>query len=551
MIVPNPTLELSLEQLIGALNKKLFTEFARVQSAMLPMSRAQVATLAVEVWYQKLKRNIGRSRNIFQIDALEKRAVEVIRELPSLRNSLRPVNRLPPEVLTSCAAFVSETDPIPIISLTHVCRYWHTSITSNPRSWASIATEWKRLVPLCLERAKSVPLAVDITVSGIRSDEDFLGPLLPQISRIGRLRLAGYSKIETVAGSLPGFFDLPMPNLTSLELQQTRVPGVLFPPREAPVPPIFQSVGKLRSLNLTRTPLYPALLSITSLKELRLLRYPSQFHFGRFLGFLESNPGLELVVLGVGFVEDSVETPPSRKVTLLRLQYLSITCSQPIDSKGLLSSIHLPHGVRLEVVFTQSDAGLSSFLPSPPTPILELLAPITTIKTQAAPQEVHLFGNDSVFTFRSEELLLDPHGELELFPSAAVRELYTSLGPYSNTEVDLSKTLRLLPALETLAFSGPTLTRGVLYALAEEPSLCPALKTIAFFDCNTNTSIMRWLGDAVAKRKDSAVARLYRVVIVDSAGTIPDLALIRELRKSVPCVEVRVDDKLPDLSWNV
>ena len=45
MIVPDATLELSIEQLVGALNKKLFMECAQVQSAMPPMSRALVATL--------------------------------------------------------------------------------------------------------------------------------------------------------------------------------------------------------------------------------------------------------------------------------------------------------------------------------------------------------------------------------------------------------------------------------------------------------------------------------------------------------------------------
>jgi len=49
MTVPDAVLELSIEQLIRALNKKLFAECARVQSA-IPTSRVLVATLASEVW---------------------------------------------------------------------------------------------------------------------------------------------------------------------------------------------------------------------------------------------------------------------------------------------------------------------------------------------------------------------------------------------------------------------------------------------------------------------------------------------------------------------
>ena len=59
--MPDPTLELSIERLIGVLNKKLFMECARVQSAMPPMSRAMVASLIAEVRSQELKGNLESS----------------------------------------------------------------------------------------------------------------------------------------------------------------------------------------------------------------------------------------------------------------------------------------------------------------------------------------------------------------------------------------------------------------------------------------------------------------------------------------------------------
>ena len=255
------------------------------------------------------------------------------------------------------------------------------------------------MAPLCLERAGDVPLTVDITVSDIRGDEDFLELSLPQASRIGRLRLTGYSIIETVADDLPGFFGSSIPNLTSLELQQTEEPVELFPSREVPVPPIFQNISKLESLSSTRTPLYPTLLGATSLRELKLLGYASPFHFGTFIGLLDSNPSLERLVLDIQFITDSVNTilRRTRTVILPHLQELSITCSKPIDSKGLLSCIPLTRGAHIEIIATQSDrwARFSSFLPSPPTYIRELLTPLTIIKTQMSPREIRLFGNNS------------------------------------------------------------------------------------------------------------------------------------------------------------
>ena len=50
MMVPDAALELSVEQLISTLDKKIFMECARVQAAVVPpMSRALVATLTAEV----------------------------------------------------------------------------------------------------------------------------------------------------------------------------------------------------------------------------------------------------------------------------------------------------------------------------------------------------------------------------------------------------------------------------------------------------------------------------------------------------------------------
>ena len=489
--------------------------------------------------------------DVLQIDVLEKRARDVLHEIATLRNSLRPVNQLPPEVLASCATFVSDADPRPIVALTHVCRYWRRAISSNPTSWASIATGWKRLVPLCLERAGAVPLVIDITVSDVKSDEDFLTSLLPHASRIGSLRLVGFASTEAVTDDLPGFFSSPMPNLTSLELQQTTEPAELFPSREAPIPPVFQNVARLVSLRLTRTPLYPTLFKISSLRELRLFEYASLFSFGTLVGFLDSNPNLECVALDVRLVADSVKTTPTRKVSLSRLKHLSITCSKAIDSKGLLSCISLPRGANVEVVFTGTgvSAELEPFLPSPPTSIRELLAPITVVRAQQTPREVHLSGNSSAFTFRSPRDPFGARGWLLLFSTTLVRELRVDPHPYRFSDQYLSDMMKDLPALEILVISKATVfPDGFFSALTKEPTLCPALRTIAFFDCDIDPDTMKKLGEALTRRRDSTAARVYRVVIVSNTVTMPDRTLVQQLRKSVPCVDVRMDDKLPDLS---
>jgi len=459
------------------------------------------------------------------------------------------VNRLPPEVIALCATFVSHDDPRPIVPLTHVCRYWRKAITSSPRNWASISTGWKRLVPLCLERAGAVNLAVNITVSDIKGDEILLKALLPHVSRISHLSLAGYSSIEGVADNLPGFFTSPMPNLTSLELEQPTQPTETFPPNETPAPPLFQNVSKLKSLHLTRTPLYPAVFSIASLVELKLVGYTTPFHFAKFTGFLDSNPDLELIVLDIQFARHLFSfLTHARIATLARLRKLSFTCADASDAKRLISSIQFPRGTCLEVINSPVNQGtdLHWFLPSPPTKIQELLTPITTIKYQTTPTgEFHLSNNNSRFSFRCSNASFNPNPVFVLFNTTNVREFHAKVYPCRESFFwPLSK----LPVLETLVLVDVTsFPSHSLDLLAEEPVLCPSLKTIAFFDCDLSLCIIRELEAVVTRRNNSTAARLHRVVIVRRDGKLPDYKLLQQLRRFVPRVDVSIDEVPPDL----
>ena len=338
-----------------------------------------------------------------------------------------------------------------------------------------------------------------------------------------------------------------MPNLTSLELEQTAQPAKSSPSSETPVPPLFQSVSKLKSLHLTRTPLYPAVFSITSLVELKLVGYTTLFHLVKFIGFLRSNPDLEVIVLDVRFVKELFcFLSATRIVPLAHLRELSFTCADASDAKELISSISFPRGIFLELSGHQTNqAGLGPFLPSP-TRIGELLTPITTIKYSATPRLLQLSGNNSSFSFRYPKPPSNLYQDLSLFTTTTVREFHVAIGPCRE---NLFQPLSLLPALETLVLANILFfpAQGLAF-LADEPVLCPSLKTIAFFDCNVTPAVIKELETVVARRKNSTAAWLYRIVIVRRSGALPDHTLIRELRQYVPCVDARIDEKLPDLS---
>ena len=484
-----------------------------------------------------------------QVDALEKGAKVVLHEVISLRNSLRPVNRLHPEIIVLCAAFVSDADPKPIVSLTHVCRYWRRSIVSDPRSWASISDGWKQMIPLCLERAGALPLTVYISESRIEGDRDFLRVLLPHISRASHISLMGYSSVEKVADSLPGFFASPMPNLTSLELEQTEGPAESFPSNETPAPQLFQNISKITSLHLTRIPLYVAVLSITSLVQLKLVGYTVPFDFGRFIGFLCSNLALELVILDFRFSEDSVSIAPERIASLPQLRSLAFTCGSATDARRLISCMSLPRGARIEIQgsYYNPCANLASFLPCPLEPIQQLLTPITAIKDQTSPRWLRMFGSDGLLSFRSRHTPSEMFDEFNLFVTGAVREFHVNIHRSDFGDGLLSRPLERLPALEVLVLSGMSLSPGSLSVLAKEPVLCPSLKTIAFFDYGVTNCVISELEKVLVERRNSSAARLHRVVIVNNTRPLPVLQSIHWLRRFIPRVDVGVGDELPYL----
>ena len=453
------------------------------------------------------------------------------------------MNRLHPEVIALCAAFVSDGDPKPIIPLTHVCRYWRRAITSSPRIWVSIGSKWRRLAPLCIQRSAAVPLSIKISISDIKGDEDFLQALIPHASRISGLSLTGYSSIESVVDDLPGLFTSPISPLTSLELEQTDQPAEAFPSDEVSTPPPFRNLSKLRTLHLVRTPLYPAVFNITSLVELKLVDYTSPFRFGEFIEFLHSNQSLEVIVLDLQFSDGSTLISPERKASLPQLRRLTFTCGSATDARALLSRMSLRRGSHITIRGSQSNsrAALASFLPSPPTSIQELLTPITVIK-YCSSRWLHIFGGGGQFSFQPSKDTLKSYEGFSLFITGAVREFRINTSTHG-----LSRPLEYLPALEALVLSETRLPPGSLSALAKEDPLCPSLKTIAFFDCEVTEDIVEELEEVLSKRRNSTAARLYRVVIVNTTHDLPSLQLIHRLRKFVPRVDVGVGDELPAL----
>jgi len=282
--------------------------------------------------------------------------------------------------------------------------------------------------------------------------------------------------------------------------------------------------------------------------ELKLVGYTTPFQSGKFIGFLGANRNLELVVLDVQFMGAPAWLFPTRTISLPRLRKLSFTYAQATDVMGLIRSFaSFPRGVFFEVSspLAAQESYLYSSICSIATRIQELLFTISTIKTlsENGRAAVQLYGGGSCFSFGCARDLLDTFPQNFRFSTTAVREFHTGARGL------LGRQLSILPALETLVLVGVThLPHNFLSFLVAEPVPCPSLKTIAFFDCGLDRRAIEDLEWLVAKRKESTAAWLYRIVIVGRTGPLPDHELIHRLRRSVPCVDAMIDEKLPDLS---
>lgn len=142
--------------------------------------------------------------------------------LPSRRNQLAPIARLPPEVLgevflTFVRTFVQENystyqsypryDGPHWLVITAVCRYWHQVALQTPRIWSFILLRHRDLEPvsLFLERSGRVPL--DMTQPLWIQDSPLPSALL-------RVVAGNMCRLQSLSLSLDGeFFSSPTTSL--------------------------------------------------------------------------------------------------------------------------------------------------------------------------------------------------------------------------------------------------------------------------------------------------------------------------------------------------
>ena len=462
--------------------------------------------------------------------------------IPSLRNALQSVNRLPPEILSRIARGVPDNcaqDARPIIPLTHVCRYWRESIVSAPENWTLISSRSKALTALSLERSKEAPLRMYLDMEQVRKTPGFVRLIDPCVHNAEALEFVNLVTIDDIKRTLSDF-PRTTPNLQLLDLSLRRV----SPDWDSTVDPFGLFSPSLRHLLLYDIPLYPSFLNLKTLTEFTLHNYKFALPLDTLLIVLEENRSLERVVLRICFMNPSLLNSQRRAPIRNQLRHLSVTYYNVEDARALISHIPLHRGAILEIDSRDKGAGLKVLLSGISTTHLGNLAAPTYMESDE--RGIRLRGPNGEFIFHG--LSVSGMSFIRPFPLslASVREMHLECpGQQASTTDPRVFHPSPFPALEALAIKHDTDISATFSALLPTPASSPSLKTLAFLNCDPSKDFMKQLTRFVSNRKKTSSAWLNRVVIMHSGEIFPSAASIHTLGKQVPVVDVRFGTKLP------
>lgn len=435
--------------------------------------------------------------------------------LRGLRNSMQPVNRLPPELLASIFTRAQLHLPsfLPLLpadptyvhphrswfSLLHVCRFWRNIIAHSPAQWSTI---YSAFIPdTFLQLSAAVPLTIYLGFKVSRADgaialsrsrsKELVDIMAPHTARFTQFHV----DLEGWQGESCPFnsFNSPAPQLFSLAISTNGkdfVDGVL--------PPLFSGeMPNLQQLSLKYFTSWPkgyfgGLTHLCLYDQCDETRSTT----ADFLDLLEASPRLEelaLVRAGPTRSEGADLLPSStRSVALKNLRELNIGDwpSASIISR-FLAFLTLPKKTNMYLwgeTLLSPDEDIGTIIPSDATRLANLYA----VKEWYFIRQRWLYFdtalvavvNSVLYIYASlQDSQISPAAvaryPLSKVRKAAVRDFYPSpfQSPSCLSTATWSSILEQLPALRTLKiFAGdaPGGTRAIINALRPETAWAPS-----------------------------------------------------------------------------
>ena len=365
------------------------------------------------------------------------------------------------------------------------------------------------LMALTLERSKAAPLQLKLDLA-FSDPETFRDLITPYIQNVETLEFEELTVIEDLSQVLPNF-PQSTPNLRVLKLELEAD----TPEWDPSIDPFGSFPNTLISLTLSDLPLYPSILKIGTLTELSLHYDTVNPPLDTLLDFLEENPSLKSVSLGINSYEYPAQASRRRAVVLNQLQHLSIICWDAMTARTVISSIPLRRGAHLDITFPDEDTGLglnetlsgisATHLPNLPSP--------TFMTYRSSIREIHLAGPNGRFSYTLEWPPAPPFAEFSVLPLTDIKELHLV---HNDPSVVFHPSS--FPALETLTIECNTDVSHLFSALFPDPSLFPSLKTLRFLDCFITEEFMEELERFASRRKNTTSARLHCVEFTHQGG---------------------------------
>jgi len=424
--------------------------------------------------------------NVVEVDWFINQTSKLLSSLRTLRNSLVPVNRIPPEIVTSIISHrVAPTPDLGqyqvLSSPVAVCRYWRNAISSFPPLWTTVSDVYcPQLRRIILERSKAAPL----NVSCLRPTDEFMEDVEVHASRIKTL----HYRVTFGGGLDEPFNELGNPNQiisdfkTSSDVLETLIlyrNGVRDMSEAVRFGILPAEPKALRPLDLRKVPLTIQLTQLTSVTNFfyAIPRVRSEL----LLDFLAANTSLEDITIECNNITD----PPNRPVVPLdHLRQLSLRMGQTVQN--LLQCLRLPSTSRVDLFMNSLAEGklLWELLPAS----LHGLPGIakTTLLQCRITSEFHLIvigsnPDGGMITVRGHPTQLFAGKPVNLRPLnlGMVRELVLSSRTVSlaSTWARFRQTIQEMSGVETLVVGGRVTLHG-LPAILKDKDLFPNLSAI-------------------------------------------------------------------------
>ena len=476
--------------------------------------------------------------------------------LRSLINSVSTINRLPAEVFAKVLAH--RWPGRDLISATHVCRHWRTTLLSFASLWAEIRCSGEEQTSFFLQRAGAVPLHIYLrsrfSHAALRA---FVAP------RVNRMELlVAHPMVTTDTTALCRDLSGPAPNLKTL----------VIAPRSASwqyLPTIFKGdLPELRQFTVER-----ATFDLTQFRTPNLTRFSLQYTahgepaMADLLVFLEQTPLLEnLTMVAAGPLSDDTGSHDEvdRVVHLPRLNQLELAGRSALS--GIVSHLSLPAGVDMTMqadFVSTRDGATEHFLPSSleHIPMARNVTAVNFSATTSGMCSIRYLGPNGTIYITASNVEVTEHDD-DRFLYDAIR----SIQPISATGVEkilfdgfqvYTGQREPSEALHCVTFRSMENLRSIILVdcstqafitvlqLMEPEIICPSLRKLTIYISPEDSFSTAKLEGLLSTRKECGVPLDTLILIVeDEDEQIPD-NLLGKLGRYVGELEFRIDPQVP------